>query len=471
MSVSTPTKPFHFFDVPEVARLSPKFVYNFYQNDETIDESGTQGVRGNLGRKYKNRRGKDITNLNARVPRYVRLDWVVQDCGKPSMNTRQSRGQKKFDRKQLQYLLDQGLIYTETLASGKDHDSYFFGNQSLPSSLNNMWNTRFTSLDRPVSSRKKMMMVVSQKSQVDNETLEEMLPTVSRAGNPTGGYLAAEKVVWGAGSINTSYAPFVLRSHVDRGNDLLWPETVSKFLDATKRFEVDDRCHVSNAEYVFDVPFVHVEKSSSTNFVGSSRIVGYVFEKWREWKGKRYKMPAVIAVGQNLRTAFDSEVAYGQTYMYSARTIAEIQVPFTDYETGKTFIGTFFLASRPSSIYRETCTEDRDPPWPADINFYFDYAKKNLRLTWAPPVNSQQDVKYIQIYRRSSVEEPFTLLKHFDFDDSVIRIPMKENIPLNLRPMRQGLRMITAPLKPFQKLEVITRLLLMTKLKSAMPRT
>jgi hypothetical protein len=239
-------------------------------------------------------------------------------------------------------------------------------------------------------------------------------------------------MIWGAGALNTSYAPMMLRSLVDRGNDLQYGESVTKYGTSIENFELDARGHVSNAEYVFDVPFTHLENAGDTNFVGEGDIIGYVFEKWREWGGQRYRMPAVVVAGQQIRNAFDSQVAYGQTYLYSARTIAKFRVPFTDYKSGNTYIGTFFLASRPTNLVRKTCLEEREPTWPPDINFYYDHANDNLRLTWSPPVNTQRDIKYLQIFRRSTVKEPFTLLVHYDFNDSTIVQLPKEVIETTL---------------------------------------
>ena len=129
-------------------------------------------------------------------------------------------------------------------------------------------------------------------------------------------------------------------------------------------------------------------------------MIGYIFEKVRIYKGKRYPMPPVIVAGASVRTGYDSEIAYGQTYEYSARTIAKFRVPMTDYETGEVFIGTFLLASRPSAVSKTQITENRRPDPPSDVNFYFDYDDENVKITWAPPVNPQRDVKYLQLFRR-----------------------------------------------------------------------
>tara|TARA_B100000212_G_scaffold340867_1_gene322522 strand:- start:973 stop:1737 length:765 start_codon:yes stop_codon:yes gene_type:complete len=79
------------------------------------------------------------------------------------------------------------------------------------------------------------------------------------------------------------------------------------------------------------------------------------------------------------------------------------------------------VASKPSAPVQLTLTEDRAPEPPQDVNYYYEYDSKSLYITWAPPVNPQRDVKYYQVFRRKTVDEPFELIAHLDFDDSIIR--------------------------------------------------
>ena len=431
-SESIPSKPFNFFDVPEISALHATFQYNFWTVDEVIDESGDDAVDGNLGRRFRMKGTADMGNLNARVPRYIKLDFKVKDSKKSMLATRSSAvGGKQVTNNEIQKLLAKGKIFSETQACGKEHDSYLFSNSSIATSLDNMWNCRFTALGVDEASRLEMLTTIAASSDIDNDLLEDMLPPyVTPEGQTTTTidpeFLYDESTTWGVGALNTSYAPNLLRAAVDRGNDLNLGDNITRYLDSIDKFSIDERTHVSNAEYVFDVPFTNLEKAGDTNFVGQGDIVGYVFEKWREWNGARYRMPAVVVAGENIRNAYDSQVAYGQTYLYSARTIAKFRVPFTDFKTGSTYIGTFYLASRPTSLVKKTCLENREPTWPPDINFYFDYANPSLRLTWSPPVNTQRDIKYLQIFRRKSIAEPFTLLVHYDFDNSLIRQYPKE---------------------------------------------
>jgi hypothetical protein len=57
---------------------------------------------------------------------------------------------------------------------------------------------------------------------------------------------------------------------------------------------------------------------------------------------------------------------------------------------------------------------------------------QELAVTWQFPVNLQRDIKKFQVYRRSSISEPFRLLRVFDFDDSIIKTEDPDLIPAQL---------------------------------------
>ncbi|MAG26769.1 hypothetical protein CMI47_14605 [Candidatus Pacearchaeota archaeon] len=440
-SESIVSRPLHFFDVPEVTSLSAGFSYNFFVSDEKINESGAEAVNGNLSSRFLRKGTVDTTNLNARIPRYVQLDFGVQDTPKSILSTRNSA--IKSTRNEIKKALDEGKIYTETQAAGMDFDSYIFSNEQLQTNLENFFRRRLASFGEEEASPLELLTMLSEESEVDSDLLESLLPpslkydgesaSPAATSNPVeAAFFEKEKRQYTVGVLNTSYSPSLLRKAAEAGNSLRLDDTTHKFCSAVNTLQPDLNEYVSNAEYLFDVPFIDMELTEDATFVAQADVVGFVFEKTRIYNGKRYPMSPVIAVGTSLRTAYDSEVAYGMTYEYSARTIAKFRIPLTDYDTGEVFIGTFLLSSRPAAVAKTTITEDRRPEPPNDINFYYNYDDDNLSVTWAPPVNPQRDVKYLQVFRRETTADPFQLLVHYDWDDSVIRAISKEAIDPSL---------------------------------------
>ncbi len=429
-SESIVSRPLHYFDVPEVNSLSADFSYNFFVSDEKVNESGNEAVNGNLSSRLLRKGTADITNLNARIPRYVSLTFTVQDTPKKILATKNSA--IRTTRREIQDALDAGNIYTETQAAGLDFDAYVFANDQVPTNLDNFFRRRLTSFGGEESSPLDLLRQLADISKVNSNLLEDMLSPQLKGMDTHGQWLSKERKNYGVAVLNTSYAPAFLRKSCENGSSLRIDDTNYKFCTAVDNLQPDLNKYVSNSEYLFDVPFTDIELTQDSTFVAEADVIGYIFEKVRIYKGKRYPMPSVIVAGASVRTGYDSEIAYGQTYEYSARTIAKFRVPMTDYETGEVFIGTFLLASRPSAVSKTTITENRRPDPPSDINFYFDYDDENVKITWAPPVNPQRDVKYLQIFRRKSVEEPFELLVHYDWDDSIIRTTTEESIDPDL---------------------------------------
>ena len=117
---------------------------------------------------------------------------------------------------------------------------------------------------------------------------------------------------------------------------------------------------------------------------------------------------------------------YGAKYEYSIRSIALVQIQSIDEETGQIYSISCLISSKPSSFKVVSCLEFDPPPPPADFTFVWDYQKNDLVLMWSFPVVPTRDIKRFQIFRRSSVNDPFTLLSEYDFDDSVIKTPRSE---------------------------------------------
>ena len=70
-SQSMPSKPIHFFDVPEIKSFSTKYSYNFFVSDESINETGNDALNGNLSSRFLRKGTADNSNMNSRIPRYV----------------------------------------------------------------------------------------------------------------------------------------------------------------------------------------------------------------------------------------------------------------------------------------------------------------------------------------------------------------------------------------------------------------
>jgi hypothetical protein len=123
----------------------------------------------------------------------------------------------------------------------------------------------------------------------------------------------------------------------------------------------------------------------------------------------------------------DTGVKYGASYSYFVKAVYTVEIA-TYTELGENVIATLLLAASPSSGYTVACYETNPPEPPEDFQIRWNYDTQTPALTWNFPVDKTRDVKYFQIFRRSSVNEPFALLQEIDFNDANI-IPVRSDRP------------------------------------------
>ena len=70
---------------------------------------------------------------------------------------------------------------------------------------------------------------------------------------------------------------------------------------------------------------------------------------------------------------------------------------------------------KPATI---NCIENNIPLAPGTLICNFIYREGNgIRLDWAKPSNPARDIKKYQVFRRSSIREPFEIIAEYDFTD------------------------------------------------------
>ena len=79
------------------------------------------------------------------------------------------------------------------------------------------------------------------------------------------------------------------------------------------------------------------------------------------------------------------------------------------------------------------CVERVPPPPPNNLRATFDFETLFPRISWQFPLNKQRDIKRFQIFKRHSLQEPFTLIAEYDFDNSlvpsdVLEVALEKNV-------------------------------------------
>jgi hypothetical protein len=155
--------------------------------------------------------------------------------------------------------------------------------------------------------------------------------------------------------------------------------------------------------------------------------IGYIIEK-REVKsdGTVESYSPICIENAFVGTTYDGQIRYGSIYYYRIRAAYLVEVRATDENTKQNLLVSFLVGSKFSAEKKIVTVENVPPPPPADFNLAWDYGEKALRCTWNLPTNPQQDIKYIQLFRRKSIADPFQLIKMWDFNDTHTRVNLSE---------------------------------------------
>lgn len=178
------------------------------------------------------------------------------------------------------------------------------------------------------------------------------------------------------------------------------------------------------------IPFVdvRVQKTAHMTNRGAVEIVGFMIDKTEMTQdGEIIEHDPIIIEKPDIRTTADYKVKYGSRYKYEIRTIAQFTLPAVDDDTDDIATIKALISSRPSNTVYVDCREKEAPPPPADLNFTWNYETDKLLVHWCFPPNSQRDIKKFQVFRRASIDEPFELMKQYDFDDSLRKYPDRED--------------------------------------------
>ena len=126
----------------------------------------------------------------------------------------------------------------------------------------------------------------------------------------------------------------------------------------------------------------------------------------------------------------DSDVKTAATYAYALSTIAVARVPDLPEEGGELSVYSDIVIK--SRVQTSVITTGLGyPPPPTDISFIFEEETDRLLIQWSFG-DDDINTKKFQILRRESIDEPFELIRQYDFDDSEVPLEPAENVDFGL---------------------------------------
>lgn len=446
-SLSYPSRIITLVDVPEVENFTAKFEYNFFTKDETTNDTNVRESTINSE--------NELNNLLGRLPRFVKFEFTppsLQKCSPDGTGLRSPRQETPLgDPASLLTSENIPLIQSEESFSNLDFISIDFQDNGIDGKLYQAVSgsafLRGITTQNQIDSAKTLNTLTSNKISGNflldslnkpsstGITFVDSKTGIEKSGRPSLGGL--EKIAFKA-QINNKVVGTIVKSVVDDKLNLYVDEFES-ILGTAQSLQDLARAKSSPSliEAVeLDSGFIPIKTESGNPLAFGhearfTQVVGYIIDKQEFVDGKLVDKEAIIIIGATPVAAIDTRVRYGATYNYSIRTIVAVKLPSIN-TAGDYILATGLIQSKSSAQVTVECTENVAPPPPADFKLDWDYSEQKLRLMWSFPVNTQRDVKYFQIFRRTSLFSPFVLQAEFDFNDSDTLPIRDESIPSEL---------------------------------------
>lgn len=440
MSKSLPSKKITVANAPEVQDFRTTFDYNFFMPDERTNESGQIAPAFITKRPSENFDSSFVEsrNFQAKVPRYCRFDW------KPVINPRdyiavQTSIQKYYEKiHNEQNFASSDFSYVDFQDTGADERLGFFIRRALeevqrgysPSSPESPLDIARALNERTpdsINGRFLSSILVNLRSLgvtfVTRQNREAVAQTLANQIQKTKTkFQFNNKVISRILASSTENPVGIFEDEAER----LLSIAIQK---ETEAIGAENSSILTEGEYDLEVlEYIGIRNiDASAAFDSVVQPVGYIIDKQEILpNGTLVDKAPIIVESPFAGTSVDLKIKYGSRYSYRIRSVVFVEVQAQDLETGNLVAISFLLCSQQSPARIITCEENVAPPTVADFNIMWDYKMTAARLTWAFPTNPQRDIKYFQVFRRSSISQSFELIKMFDFDDSVIRTPWTE---------------------------------------------
>jgi hypothetical protein len=420
----------HIADIPEVKNFKAEFVYNFFEADERVESEPLD---------RQNARTSESLRLLGRTPRYVKLSFAPTALQDRANIGDVSWSKNLFIKKNVEKIQSELSFSNYNFAVINVQDENLSG--KLFKTVSGSMVFRGISEGSLTENAKDLNDLTS--DDVSGEELIQMVNSLSLVGvdfvdqnkqkvNRKDKLAKLRSLIVNTQANNKVIGSLANSVAADQYS-LYAPEFAAILSDANNLQKITRGAGSSTSLNAldYDTGFLAIKTEHSHEDASASSsavIVGYIVDRYEYVGRKIVQKEPILVTGQNASSTYDADVKYGRTYAYSVRTVAAVRFPDVDNNDNNIWI-IGLVSSRSSSKIVVKCIEDSPPAHPADFKPNWDHKNNQLRLIWSFPVTTQRDIKYFQIFRRKTIDEPFELLQEYDFNDSVIKTRRSEIIP------------------------------------------
>lgn len=453
MAESLPSKRTAVIDVPEVEIFNGQFYYNFFTPDEKVNSNGTvpRKILETSSEKFDTKFVESI-DFNRSVPRYVEFNWKTVVVGNsPHLhNFSIEKYYKKLHYEEDFALNDYTLLSIQD--TNVDKKMAFFIRKAVQK-LKTFEESKQRSLQEHLKDLNN-----NSDPEITSDLLELGLTPQSAGshffdsdGNEIKSeILEALKKVRSQVSINNKVISDILKQSSYDDNLSPFADELVDFISRANAIQENaektrDSAMLDSSQYDFEVEdYISQKAVDADKYDSVLQTIGYVIEKEELKPDKTVEtLPPIFIESPYIGTTVDVRLKYGSVYNYRIRTVAYVEFQAVEETLGIVAAIGFMIASKASPAVTIDCSEYLPPPPPTDFRPRWDYKRNQIRLNWSFPVNTQQDIKKFQIFRRKNVQEPFQLIKMYNFDDSAI--PTDDNE----RPYQELIENTTVPVLTF----------------------
>lgn len=441
MAKSYPSNRAVILDAPgEIPLPKVNFVYNFYMPDEYINENPLGSSPNRLQNDIKNSVNTSIRQQLKRkierfVPRYTNVSWKQVSLGnRPDFIGKVSiinNLSKILDEETLSSDFFTNILFKDNGADGKI-------TYSIDKALTTFLNTAGISKSNLSQMDQIKLLNTLTSQEIDGSFLSEAFLNLQKNGIKYTANNNKEAIVQSIyeqlrnvklkSSFNNKRIETLLRSSAQQTDNIFGDETyasigLAKILQENA-ITARPNSVIDAVDYQLNLPN-HISYNRNVpvgTYAINFQVIGYIIEK-TEYSpdGQVVVKDPIVIENPEVSECVDYNVKYGTQYGYTVKSVFLLEIPTyniteTNIEFGTT---TYLVASQRSPEAYVVCKEYMPPPPPADFRVIWDYQRDMPMLTWNLPVNSQRDVKYFQIFKRSGINEPYQLIKLYDFNDSL----------------------------------------------------
>lgn len=434
MTISLPSKRVAIVDAPEVENFSAKFIYKFFTIDEELNDSGTTPpdfIEKRAAERFDTN-FLDSRNFNRFTPRYVRFEWRPNPAGnRPDMARTISIASNISKIHSEETFITDNFTNVFFQDQGQDDRISYFIRRAIEEAKDDLDGDSETYDGSPLDLSKYLHRNTT--SAVTGDFLAKHFTGLRRSGvkflddsaqsQITQTVLQRVKNVRTRTQLNNKLLATMLKTTKENVVNIFDTEMAALLPQAEniqqRAIAQEAASTLSADEYDFEiVDIVDYRTIDPGSFDSTVQVVGYIIDKTEYTDNGPISRAPIIVESPRAGSTADLKIKYGAKYGYTVRSIVLVEVSAQDEDTNNVIAVTFLVASKNSPEIVVDCSEAVPPPSVADLSIDWDFDKDKPRLLWAFPNNPQRDIKYFQIFKRTSIEEPFTLLKMYDFNDS-----------------------------------------------------